>query len=230
MPDPARMPMTPRRAFIAVALLLLVGAAAFGIERAGVAFLRTPGGEPAASLSPSSDPAAKSSELSFSFLDQPTIVPSLQFIDGDGRSMTLADFRGRVVLLNLWATWYVPCRKEMPALGRLQAKLGGPDFQVVALSIDRQGLAVVKPFYQEVGLTTLGIFVDQSGEATQLLHAVGVPMTLLVDREGHEVARKMGAAEWDSPEMTTIIRRYLEPQPSTQPAMLPVGGSQQRTR
>ncbi len=107
---------------------------------------------------------------------------------------------------------------------------GGPDFQVIALSIDRQGLAVVKPFYQELGLTNLGIAVDESGKAAHLLHAVGVPLTLLIDREGREVARKMGPAEWDSPEMTTIIRRYLEPQPGAQPAMLPVGGSQQRTR
>ncbi len=230
MPDPGRMPITPRRIAVAVALVLILAAAAFCIEWAGVAYLRMPGGEPSPSVSPPSEPTAESSALKLSFLDRPTAVPVLRFIDGEGRSMTLTDFRGRVILLNLWATWCAPCRKEMPTLDRLQAKLGGPDFQVVALSIDRQGLAVVKPFYHEIGLAKLGIFLDQSGEATQRLGAVGVPMTILIDREGHEVARKMGAAEWDSPEMTGIIRRYLEPQPSTQPAALPVDGSRQRTR
>ena len=118
----------------------------------------------------------------------------------------------------------------MPTLNRLQAKLGGPDFQVIALSIDRQGLAVVKPFYREVGLSNLGIYIDQSAKAAQLLHAVGVPMTVLIDREGREVARKMGPAEWDSPDIVAIIRRYLAPQPTTQPATLPVTGAQQGAR
>ncbi len=230
MPGPTRSLITPRRVFVAVGVLLLAGMAAFEIERASLAFMRTHPGEPAPSVTPPSNAVGESSDLSLSIVDPPTAVPALLFVDGYGRAMTLADFRGRVVLLNVWATWCVPCRKEMPTLDRLEAKLGGPDFQVIALSIDRQGLAVVKPFYQELGLTNLGIAVDESGKAAHLLHAVGVPLTLLIDREGREVARKMGPAEWDSPEMTTIIRRYLEPQPGAQPAMLPVGGSQQRTR
>lgn len=229
MLHPPRLLLTPRNILIAVALVLLAGVAAFEIERAGSAFMRMPRGETASSVRPPSNAVADTPDLSLSFLDPPTAVPALQFVDGDGRSMTLGDFRGRVILLNVWATWCVPCRKEMPTLDRLQARLGGPDFQVIALSIDRQGLAVVKPFYRDVGLTALGIYIDRSGKATQLLHAVGVPITLLIDREGREVARKMGPAEWDSPEMTAIIRRYLEPQPSTQPAMLP-GGPPQHAR
>ena len=230
MLGPRRPVVTPRRIAVAIVLVLLAGIAAFEIGRAGFAFMRFPQG---ASLSPVKAPAeaaADVADLSLSFADPPAVLPTLDFVDGDGRSMTLADFRGRVILLNVWATWCVPCRKEMPTLDRLQAKLGGSDFQVIALSIDRQGMAVVKPFYRDVGLAALGIYIDQSGKATQLLHAVGVPMTLLIDREGREVARKMGPAEWDSPEMTAIIRRYLDRQPSTQPAALPVEGSQQHAR
>ena len=159
-------------------------------------------------------------EFSFATLNQPRPLPELRFIDGNGRAMNFADFRGRVVLLNLWATWCVPCRKEMPTLDRLQAKLGGPDFQVVALSIDRQGLSVVKPFYKELGLKALGIYVDQSGKAASDLGAVGIPTTLLVDRKGRELGRKAGPAEWDSPATIDMIRRYLKP---------PAGAGQQPT-
>jgi thiol-disulfide isomerase/thioredoxin len=229
MPHPARMLITPRRLVIVIALLSLAAVAAFALERAGLAFLRFPQGE-SLSVRPPTDAAPGSADLNLSFADPPAAVPALDFVDGDGRSMTLADFRGRVILLNVWATWCVPCRKEMPTLDRLQAKLGGADFQVIALSIDRQGMAVVKPFYRDVGLAALGIYIEQSGKATQLLHAVGVPMTLLIDRQGREVARKMGPAEWDSPEMVAIIRRYLDRPPSTHPAALPVEGSQQHAR
>jgi len=111
-------------------------------------------------------------------------LPDVGFVDGDGRAASLADFRGRVVLLNLWATWCVPCRREMPALERLQAKLGGAEFIVLPLSIDRGGVPPVKRFYEELGLAALGVFVDQSGAATGKLATTGVPTTLLIDREG----------------------------------------------
>jgi thiol-disulfide isomerase/thioredoxin len=126
--------------------------------------------------------------------------------------MSLADFRGKVVLLNIWATWCAPCRREMPTLERLQAELGGPDFEVVALSIDRKGLSVVKEFYEELGLQQLGIYVDASGTASRELSALGIPTTLLIDHEGNEVGRLAGPAEWDSPEMVTFIRGYIERQ------------------
>src|SRR5918995_3017081 len=87
-------------------------------------------------------------------------MPDIEFENGQGEALSLADFRGKVVLLNIWATWCAPCRREMPTLERLQAELGGPDFEVVALSIDRKGLPVVKEFYEELGLRELGMYVD----------------------------------------------------------------------
>jgi thiol-disulfide isomerase/thioredoxin len=153
-------------------------------------------------------PAANSLDLSV--FDQPRNLPEIHFVDAENRALTLADFRGRVVLLNIWATWCVPCRKEMPALDRLQAQLGGDDFVVVPLSIDRKGVEAVKAFYEELGLQKLGIYVDASGAASRALGAPGVPTTLLIDRNGREVARKMGAAEWDGPEMVSVIRHQIE--------------------
>ena len=149
----------------------------------------------------------------FSLLPTPRPVPPLAFVDRDGVVKSLADFKGRVVLLNIWATWCVPCRAEMPALDRLQANLGGADFEVVPLSIDRKGLEVVKPFYTELGLKVLGIYVDQSGDAAHALETVGVPTTLLIDRDSRELGRKLGPARWDEPEAIALIRRAIEGTP-----------------
>lgn len=136
-------------------------------------------------------------------------LPDLEFLDGEGRELTLDSFKGQTLLLNIWATWCVPCRKEMPALDRLQAKLGGPDFRVVAVSIDRGGLPVVKDFYEELGLQALEIYVDPSGSSANKVGAVGIPTTLLVSRNGREVARAVGPAEWDSSEVVQFMRDYL---------------------
>lgn len=141
--------------------------------------------------------------------DTPQAVPALRFKDGDGQPVSLADFRGKVVLLNIWATWCGPCREEMPTLDRLQAQLGGPDFEVVALSIDRAGLGVVTEFYDEIGIEHLTKYIGESGKASGQLNAVGLPTTLLIDREGREIARHVGPAEWDTPEMVAFFRQQL---------------------
>jgi thiol-disulfide isomerase/thioredoxin len=161
-------------------------------------------------------PAADSAEsnvsanpLELSVFDEPRALPDIRFADDQGHDLTLADFRGRVVLLIVWATWCVPCRKEMPALDRLQARRGGKDFLVIPLSIDREGIVPVKRFYQEVGVEKLAIYVDPSGRGSHGLAIPGVPTTLLTDREGREVARKMGAAEWDGAEMVSLVERTM---------------------
>lgn len=132
-------------------------------------------------------------------------VPAVQFADGEGRNRTLADFRGKVVLLNVWATWCPPCRKEMPALNRLQAKFGGPDFEVVTLSVDRKTTAV-RRFFAEVGIRHLSLFADTSSATLQKLAIFGLPTTLLVDRQGQELGRLIGPAEWDDPKVAAFLR------------------------
>jgi thiol-disulfide isomerase/thioredoxin len=139
----------------------------------------------------------------------PRPVPEITFKNGQGEPMALADFRGSVVLLNVWATWCAPCRREMPTLDRLQGELGGPEFQVVALSIDRKGLPAVQEFYAELGLKTLPIYVDETGAAQRALSVLGLPTTLLLDREGNEAGRLLGPAEWDTPGMVAFLRDYL---------------------
>ncbi|MDH4608289.1 TlpA family protein disulfide reductase [Pseudomonas sp. BN102] len=140
---------------------------------------------------------------------EPRPVAEVQFVDGAGKPHTLADFKGKVVLLNLWATWCAPCRQEMPTLDRLQAQLGGSDFQVLALSIDLDGVRVVRDFYREVGIRHLGIFIDENASAISQLGAFGLPATLLLDREGRELGRKLGEATWDSPEAVAYLRGVI---------------------
>ena len=143
-------------------------------------------------------------------------APALRFYDAVGKPRTLADWRGKVVLLNVWATWCAPCRKEMPALDRLQQKLGGHDFEVVALSIDRGGAADVRAFYEEIGIRALRIYVDPESEATSKLKTLGVPTTLLIDRAGRELWRKTGTAEWDAEDVVEGLRlRLKEPIPAS---------------
>jgi thiol-disulfide isomerase/thioredoxin len=148
--------------------------------------------------------AAQEAGRNFIVHDAPKPIAAIQFENADGQPRSLADFGGKVVLLNIWATWCVPCRKEMPTLDRLQAKLGGSDFEVVALSIDRR-MDEVRKFFAEVGIQKLMMYRDSSAKATRELGAVGLPTTLLADREGREVGRLIGPAEWDSPEMAEFI-------------------------
>lgn len=146
---------------------------------------------------------------SFAIHDKPEPLPELKFVREDGSPLTLEDFRGKVVLLNIWATWCVPCRREMPTLDRLQDNLGGPDFVVVALSIDREGVAVVKKFYDEITIKNLKIYVDITGKATRTLKVIGLPTTLLIDKDGREIGRLIGPAEWDTPEMVSFLRKRI---------------------
>jgi thiol-disulfide isomerase/thioredoxin len=146
----------------------------------------------------------------FLLWEKPRAVPELSFATGDGRSLTLADFHGKVVLLNIWATWCGPCREEMPTLDALQAELGSSAFEVLALSIDRAGIGAVKEFYQEIGIRHLNQYIDQTATAAPKLSVVGIPTTLLLDRQGRELGRLVGSIEWDSPEMVTFIREMIE--------------------
>ncbi len=153
--------------------------------------------------------AATERTANFALHDEARPAPEIAFIDGEARTRTLADFRGQAVLMNLWATWCAPCRKEMPALDRLQAALGGPDFEVVALSLDRAGVEPVRRFYRETGVKEIAIYLDASGKALRDLKVTGLPTTLLIDREGRELGRLIGPAEWDAPEMVAFLRARI---------------------
>lgn len=136
-------------------------------------------------------------------------VADLAFADGAGRPLKLSDWRGKVTLVNLWATWCAPCRKEMPALAELQSKLGGADFEVLAISIDRKGAGASAAFLDEAKATALKLYVDPSSKALGALQAIGLPASVLVDRQGREIGRLLGPAEWNTPEAEQLIRAAI---------------------
>ena len=145
----------------------------------------------------------------FVFRKEPEALPQFKFQDAEGRERTLSDWRGKVVLLNLWATWCLPCRKEMPSLDRLQKELGSDQFEVVALSVDRKGLEASRKFLDETKVERLALYVDPSARANTELRVVGLPVTLLIDAQGRELGRLLGPAEWDGEDAKRLLRTVL---------------------
>jgi len=148
-------------------------------------------------------------DFSLELHDVPRALPAFTFSDKDTNSVQLHSFIGKFVILNLWATWCAPCIKELPALDRLEQILGGPDFEVIALNLDRGGLLDVNPFWTRTGLSNLDIYLDPTMSAGQTLSARGLPTTLLVNRNGLEIARLEGPAEWDSAEAISYFRTLI---------------------
>ncbi|MCB1512916.1 MAG: TlpA family protein disulfide reductase [Hyphomicrobiaceae bacterium] len=142
----------------------------------------------------------------FVFRDAPTAIPELRFNGPDGKPLTLASFKGRVVVLNLWATWCGPCKLEMPHLAKLKTALGDRDFAVVAVSLDRGSPDKPKKFLASANLAPLDLYHDPDAQIGFKLMAIGMPVTLVIDAEGREVGRLVGPAEWDSPEAIRLIR------------------------
>jgi thiol-disulfide isomerase/thioredoxin len=137
-------------------------------------------------------------------------VSEAEFRNASGEHLTLADFRGRVVLLNLWATWCGPCRAEMPALDRLQAMHQGDGLAVLAVSVDKGGSAAVQHFFEQRGLRNLTLYLDANGATVRAFGARRIPTTLIIDRDGNVVGSLVGPKQWDSPDTAALIRRYLE--------------------
>ncbi|MCS6921521.1 MAG: TlpA family protein disulfide reductase [Elioraea sp.] len=134
-----------------------------------------------------------------------------EFFTGAGERRTIADFRRRGLVINLWATWCPPCVEEMPALDRLAELVARHDIEVLALSQDRGGAPVVQGFYDRHALRNLAVWLDPRGAAARAWGVRGLPTTLIVDRVGLEAARLEGVAAWDTPDMVGQIRRLVEP-------------------
>lgn len=141
---------------------------------------------------------------------EPLKLPDFTFVAADGGAKSLADFSGKVVLLNIWATWCVPCREEMPMLDELQRELGGEDFEVVAVNIDKGGPDKARDFLKETGAVNLALYTDPPGRLFVTLKAVGMPTTLLIDREGREIGRLVGPADWASDEAKRLIEAAIK--------------------
>jgi thiol-disulfide isomerase/thioredoxin len=158
-------------------------------------------------------PLARGEVAAFAPATAPRRLPPLSFRDGGGKALTLAEFRGRTVLVNLWATWCVPCRKEMPTLDALQGTLGGPDFEVVAINLDSRDLEKARRFYADIKVTKLAFYEDQSLSVFETLkgagRVLGLPTTFLIDREGCELGVLAGPAEWASVDALALLRAAI---------------------
>ncbi|MBR0754862.1 TlpA family protein disulfide reductase [Bradyrhizobium jicamae] len=201
---------------------LVIGAVLVGtiIGYVGVSsFKRSPGGDVACAgavdIAKRISPLAQGEVAALTMATTPLKLPDLAFEDADGKPRKLSDWRGKTVLVNLWATWCVPCRKEMPALDSLQTKLGGKDFEVVAINIDTRDPEKPKNFLKEANLTNLGYFTDQKAKVFQDLKnigkALGMPTSLLVDAKGCEIANIAGPAEWASEDAIKLVKAAVAP-------------------
>ena len=141
-------------------------------------------------------------------------APDVAFADSAGQQHRLTEFRGHYVLVNLWATWCVPCKGEMPSLDQLQAKLSGR-LVVVAISEDRTGIADVKDFFQRNSLRNLPMYIDQPGRSQREFGVTGLPATMLISPDGHVVGRVLGPAGWDTPEAEALLRHFTDYQAGT---------------
>jgi thiol-disulfide isomerase/thioredoxin len=170
----------------------------------------------AVSLSNKIAPLAHGEVAALTMASVPLRLPDLAFEDANGKPRKLSDWRGRTVLVNLWATWCVPCRKEMPALDRLQTKLGGKDFEVVAINIDTRDTDKSKNFLKDARLNRLSYFSDDKAKVFQDLKAIGralgMPTSVLIDGQGCEIGTIAGPAEWDSDDAVKLITAATQPQ------------------
>ncbi len=199
--------------------LLLLTAAVLGIASGGLAVYVNNGGpdndETAAACSLSDerraalDVAASGEVAAFAVVDDARAAPMMAFEDADGLVRTMTEWQGRTVLFNLWATWCAPCREEMPALDRLQANLGGDDFEVVAVSIDTQESADPQGFLEEIEVQALDFYQDDTADLFQNLRAeglaFGMPTTLLIDDDGCLLGFLAGPAHWDSADAVALM-------------------------
>jgi thiol-disulfide isomerase/thioredoxin len=140
----------------------------------------------------------------------PPPVPAISFVAPDGSEHSLADWKGKVTVVNFWATWCAPCREEMPSLDRLQAQLGGDGFEVVTIATGRNPPAAVDRFFAETNVQNLPRFADPKQELARAMGVLGLPVTVILDKEGNEVGRVLGGAKWDGPDAVALLTALME--------------------
>lgn len=213
-PASSSKPSRALRAGLAVVVAAVAGVAMlYGMKGQGGKETAAADCAGAQSLSASLAPFAKGQVAAMSLRKQPAPVTPISFQTADGSPRTLADFKGKTVLFNLWATWCVPCREEMPALDKLQAQYGGERFEVVAVNIDTTRLDRRHTFLREVGVSHLNFYADPSADLYKILqkaHGVtGLPTTFLIDSKSCLLGAMAGGADWASPDAFALIEAAL---------------------
>jgi thiol-disulfide isomerase/thioredoxin len=188
--------MPPRRALFAVlfAALACVAAPLYAADTAHLETLR------------------EGDMKKLTFHAAPKAVSDVSFGDLDGGSHSLADFEGKIVLLNFWATWCAPCREEMPSLDALNAALGGNDFEVVTVATGRNPPQGIRRFFEQENIATLPMFTDARQELAREMAVLGLPITVILDRQGREIARLRGDADWNSESARAIVLSLIDPE------------------
>ena len=217
MPEnPSPRSAATRRIPLVIGAVVIGGLVGYG-AMAGLGLKGGAGGDPACRAAVTTAkkiaPLAQGEVAALTMATAPLKLPDLAFEDADGKPVKLSDWRGKTVLVNLWATWCVPCRREMPALDSLQEKLKGPNFEVVAINIDTRDPEKPKTFLKDASLTRLGYFTDQKAKVFQDLKAIGralgMPTSVLVDPKGCEIATIAGPAEWASDDALKLVTAAL---------------------
>ena len=162
------------------------------------------------------NPLSTGDMTTFVFKKTPQPLADVSFLNADGEQITLKDWHGKVVLLNLWATWCGPCREEMPLLDKLQGELGSDTFEVVALAVDKAGLKGAEKFFQDTKVENLKLFADPTARVGGELKVFGMPTTILIDTEGREIGRLVGPAKWDSEDAKRLITASLNANATSQ--------------
>jgi len=220
MPEKSPPPSTATRRITLAIGAVLAGALIGFVGVYGIGGMKRGGSGDAAcasavDLAKKIAPLAHGEVAALTMATAPLRLPDLTFEDANGKPKKLSDWRGKTVLLNLWATWCVPCRKEMPALDSLQTRLGGKDFDVVAINIDTRDPEKPKNFLKEANLTKLSYFTDTKAKVFQDLknigRALGMPTSVLVDAQGCEIATIAGPAEWASDDALKLITAAVQP-------------------
>ena len=199
-------------------LAFAAGALAFVVLGFVLYGIRTPSSKETAGTSACAATAAMTARLkplvhgeiaALGLAPQPRPLPELSFDTPEGKKASLADFKGRTVLLNLWATWCIPCRQEMPALDHLQSLRGSKDFAVVAVNVDTSRLDRPKAFLDEIGVKNLKLYTDSKAAAFQSLKqagkVIGLPTTILIGKDGCEIGTMAGPAQWDSQDALALL-------------------------
>ena len=216
---PSRTRIAGRMSAIAATALVVVAAGAIGLygmrHSAGKHVAHSGACAGSLDLANAVEPLVRGEVAALTLANTPHQLDRIAFDDAAGTRTSVAAFGGKTILLNLWATWCVPCRAEMPALDKLQAQLGSDRFGVVPVDVDTARLEKARGFFKEIGATSLPYYADNSADVLQSLKQnepiVGLPTTILVGADGCEIGTMAGPAQWDSPDAKTLIERLARP-------------------
>ncbi|MDG2034347.1 MAG: TlpA disulfide reductase family protein [Rhodospirillales bacterium] len=146
---------------------------------------------------------------SFEMMPSLRLRPTVAWKNAAGQEVSLANFSGKVVMLNFWASWCSPCLRELPSINRLQARLGGDQFTVVALNVDRGGKSIASRYTRKLNLDKLDLYWDQDNTTAKSMKLQSMPTTIIFDAKGREVGRVVGSAEWDTKEAVDLLQWFI---------------------